>query len=172
MRGKICARITASFICAHVSGALTFCEALQNCTRTWSHVKVKTVVSLMQTEGTDIAGFMSAQVTFHQEVGWGHNVKQCSLVSLTSLGTALLNILKFHLTDGYILARTCPLMKGALNFSACTWEHVARMQSHGHKNESARTRQRFIWKDCTLTAWTASSSNFSCSSWGDCWVVG
>lgn len=34
------------------------------------------------------------------------------------------------------------------------------------------TRHLFIWNDWTLTACTASSRSFSCSSWGDCCVVG
>lgn len=39
-------------------------------------------------------------------------------------------------------------------------------------NWNHRTRHLFIWKDWTLTACTASSRSFSCSSWGDCCVVG
>lgn len=34
------------------------------------------------------------------------------------------------------------------------------------------SKHLFIWKDCTFTAWMASSRSFSCSSWGDCCVIG
>lgn len=34
------------------------------------------------------------------------------------------------------------------------------------------TRHLFIWNDWTFTACMASSKSFSCSSWGDCCVVG
>lgn len=40
------------------------------------------------------------------------------------------------------------------------------------KNRRYLTRHLFIWNDWTLTACTASSRSFSCSSWGDCCVVG
>lgn len=59
------------------------------------------------------------------------------------------------------------------SFQLITRVQYTKHTKHNHKTkEHHPTRHRFIWNDWTLTACTASSRSFSCSSWGDCCVVG
>lgn len=59
-----------------------------------------------------------------------------------------------------------PSEKGTLRL--LSWSQVNQSGTVLYYDDSQPTKHLFIWNDWTLTACTASSRSFSCSSWGDC----